>query len=1273
MVTVCALMGAGQAWAADTDCTDKVGTATVNWTGATGTYTPKTLNVQMVERYSDGLTAVGTTVFTQTVTGLSAGTYNVVLYATANNARNNDGIKSDAQDLVYVYAGSDKEHKAYVMSHYQDAVVMPHIYALNNVSVGDDGELEIGMYVEKSGTQWQTIQIKSFTKVDVAAQPNVTKKVTVGGSAVSNTDAFTSIAATSTLEVDATACIPIYFTNATEAFTYTPESTCTVRFVRTGGSIYVYEGTTYKGTVSTFTPTLFTTFAANYKPTNSSQLLQNPDFELGSEVSSGIYNFGTPWTTNATIKSGGIRCQYNGSKTVALWRGTKNNNYFGQPLTTLKPNTKYQVMLEQVDNGNANATFYIGIGSTAGTHGLCETSVTLGTSQNGVKTLSFTTPASIVNGTTYYFTFQNTVSYNSASSGSDPVTQIDWISLEEPYSWGLTGISSASYLDGTAYIPYTLEEIRSLFDEVYASINTNLNDATYSNVVGTERTNLETAYNTTYKSYTSGDVTDYETEISNINSLIETFTAAKTNYDANAAEVTKATALGVSSSTISKYTAGSTTTAATALTNTQNLKVAEYDYVTGTYSYGVDLGAWTTTGPTGSLSAQHYKGSGNSYLEQSSAAWGQSSWTIKYDQDVTLPAGNYVFKVAGRQAASDGVTLSLTVKNGESILGTVNDFPRGDTGLGINTSGVTDFTTGEGHTYANGGAGRGWEWRYVKFTLDDDATVNVAVDAVATTNHMWVSFCDASVLTDNEANISLIAYNIAYNNAVLARDNSTYANVKGQERAGLLAAIADDTSLDKTNATAIDAAKEILESATTTFTADATVTAWNRLAASIETADDISASHTDATTAWNSSTTEASDATSAANNLYQDLLTDVLPAVYTAGFENGEYAPYITAAVLAFYTTGSVDADKVAAGTTDVLHSAITNCIANDGSVNAISNSGNFGKTLSSIGWATNGQWVGEESNYVCVTNASTISYGSTEGFEMPLKANTVYELKFRHAGWDSSNEDNGGTVSVLNASSEGLSATDFAGNNGKYKGDDATYRDESFLFKTGAAGNYVLTVASKGARTTVKGFSIKKVPAASVTVTDAGFATFCHTYPLDFSASSIKAYKVKVSDKGVATLTQVDEVPANTPVLLHKAGGATENIPVIASASAVSDNDLVAGTGANVPTYETVSTTDDYTNMILNNVSGIGFYYANNQIVATNRAYLHIATGLAPDRETGSRMVMVFADETTGISSHTPSLSPKGEGSVYTLGGQRVETPKKGLYIKNGKKVIIK
>ena len=189
-----------------------------------------------------------------------------------------------------------------------------------------------------------------------------------------------------------------------------------------------------------------------------------------------------------------------------------------------------------------------------------------------------------------------------------------------------------------------------------------------------------------------------------------------------------------------------------------------------------------------------------------------------------------------------------------------------------------------------------------------------------------------------------------------------------------------------------------------------------------------------------------------------------------------------------------------------------------------------------------------------------------------------------------------------------------------------------------------------------------------NVVVSAAGYATYVSENNLDFSNATTKAYKVKVANKGVATLTEVEKVPANTPVLLYaeKGNGAGEAIPVVATADAVEDNDLVAGAGANVAT-----TDGDYTNMILNNVNNkVGFYFANNQMVAANRAYLHILTTLAPDAS-NARMQIVFDSETSGIKSVNNALNESG--NYFNLSGQRISEPAKGLYIVNGKKVIIK
>ena len=202
-----------------------------------------------------------------------------------------------------------------------------------------------------------------------------------------------------------------------------------------------------------------------------------------------------------------------------------------------------------------------------------------------------------------------------------------------------------------------------------------------------------------------------------------------------------------------------------------------------------------------------------------------------------------------------------------------------------------------------------------------------------------------------------------------------------------------------------------------------------------------------------------------------------------------------------------------------------------------------------------------------------------------------------------------------------------------------------------------------------ITGLKLYKEPDnVPVTVTDAGFATYVPSYDLNFSATSIEAYKVKVSSKGVATLTKVNNVPAGTPVLLYKAGGDTEDIPVMTGAAAVTENDLVAGTGAAVAT-----TVGDYTNMILNNVGGnVGFYFANGQTVATNRAYLHFATSLAPD-PAAARMTMIFEDDDVTGVNEVRSQKEDVRSEWFDLQGRKVAQPQKGRYIVNGKKVVLK
>ena len=182
-----------------------------------------------------------------------------------------------------------------------------------------------------------------------------------------------------------------------------------------------------------------------------------------------------------------------------------------------------------------------------------------------------------------------------------------------------------------------------------------------------------------------------------------------------------------------------------------------------------------------------------------------------------------------------------------------------------------------------------------------------------------------------------------------------------------------------------------------------------------------------------------------------------------------------------------------------------------------------------------------------------------------------------------------------------------------------------------------------------------------SATIGAAEYATFSCPAALDFSAATgLTIYTVAVNaDETEVTLTEVanKQVPANTAVVLHGPSG-TYTGQVLASATPISNNHLkiaeseMSGAAGNI--------------YVLNKKNGVvGFYkLSDSGTLAAGKAYLQL-TNPAP-------MLTMTEEETTGIQSLTSSLS-QGEGDCYDLSGRRVSQPKNGLYIVNGRKVVIK
>ena len=193
---------------------------------------------------------------------------------------------------------------------------------------------------------------------------------------------------------------------------------------------------------------------------------------------------------------------------------------------------------------------------------------------------------------------------------------------------------------------------------------------------------------------------------------------------------------------------------------------------------------------------------------------------------------------------------------------------------------------------------------------------------------------------------------------------------------------------------------------------------------------------------------------------------------------------------------------------------------------------------------------------------------------------------------------------------------------------------------------------------------------AVGLTIGETGWATFSATQNFTLP-DGLKAYVVSSFDsgKGSVALTEVAAIPANQGVLLK--GTPSTKYTLIPQAA---DPDVGANLLAMNLTASVLPKTDGgNTNFILvpDGAGSVKFAKPNGTgSLAANKAYLQVPTG----NLSGHELTISFADsETTGIGNLTPGLS-QGEGVCFDLQGRKLSgKPTKGLYIVNGKKVIIK
>ena len=199
--------------------------------------------------------------------------------------------------------------------------------------------------------------------------------------------------------------------------------------------------------------------------------------------------------------------------------------------------------------------------------------------------------------------------------------------------------------------------------------------------------------------------------------------------------------------------------------------------------------------------------------------------------------------------------------------------------------------------------------------------------------------------------------------------------------------------------------------------------------------------------------------------------------------------------------------------------------------------------------------------------------------------------------------------------------------------------------------------------------WAIEEVTVLPVKISAAGYATLYAPVALTLPAEGLKAYTIVVNGEW-ATLNVIEGsvIPAETGVVLEGAEG-TYNLTVGGSAEVISGNELLGTFAASYVTE------DAY---VLGNINvaeegqpekkEVGFYTAkmkdgqwlNNGF----KAYLP-KTGLA------TTLRFNFGG-TTAIES-VLNNGIDANAAIYDLSGRRVEKAVKGIYIQNGKKIIVK
>ena len=181
-------------------------------------------------------------------------------------------------------------------------------------------------------------------------------------------------------------------------------------------------------------------------------------------------------------------------------------------------------------------------------------------------------------------------------------------------------------------------------------------------------------------------------------------------------------------------------------------------------------------------------------------------------------------------------------------------------------------------------------------------------------------------------------------------------------------------------------------------------------------------------------------------------------------------------------------------------------------------------------------------------------------------------------------------------------------------------------------------------------------------------YTNYHHAY----KAFTIHAGNINWSNKSTNLSDDIGYIPANMPLLLYNLSPKAFKGPLHLKKYSGSATSV-----ATDPNFRGVTTATSYGELITGNsaiyvLKNDKFTRATAGTIPANRCYIAIPNTSSARMHAPLFLSIGSGDSTTEIEDETISIDSEN-GDIYNLNGQKIEKPGKGLYIKNGKKVIIK